>query len=212
MLPIQVPLSAALRAFDSLAHLPECMAVVSLVVSLIGLVDAGAVDESFECLFIDPLVDVEVAHHALQVASGFSQLVVAWRRLLWLFVQQRLDLPHPGEFSGQVVLLVWRVDNLIEHLLRAGLGQPGFQDVSGKALVHAQATIAALVSTSLVLLPVVVLIIPCLSTAVDELFFVLLRLLALVLRSLLVHIVLAVSKDFAEALDCMLIDQFVILV
>ena len=62
------------------------------------------------------------------------------------------------------------------------------------------------------LLPVVVLIIPCLSTAVDELFFVLLRLLALVLRSLLVHIVLAVSKDLAEALDGMFIDQFVILV
>ena len=212
MLPIQVPLSAALRAFDSLAHLPECMAWVSLVFSLIGLVDASAVDESFECLFIDPLVDVEVAHHALQVASGFSQLVVAWRRLLWLFVQQRLDLLHPGEFSGQLLLLVWRVDYLLEHLLRAGLGQPGFQDGSGKALVHAQATVAALVSASLVLLPVVVLIIPCLSTAVDELFFVLLRLLALVLRSLLVHIVLAVSKDFAEALDCMLIDQFVILV
>ena len=100
----------------------------------------------------------------------------------------------------------------MEHLLRAGLGQPGLQDFSSKALMHAQATVAALVSASLVLLPVVVLFVPCLSTAVDELLFVLLRLLALVLRSLLVHIVLAVSKDFAEALDGMLIDQFVILV
>ena len=107
MLPIQVPLSATLFTFDSLAHLPECMAWVSMVFSLIGLVDAGAVDEGFECLFIDPLVDVEVAHHTLQVASGFSQLVVAWHRLLWLVVQQRLDLLHPGEFSGQLLLCVW---------------------------------------------------------------------------------------------------------
>ena len=62
------------------------------------------------------------------------------------------------------------------------------------------------------LLPVVVLFVPCLSTAVDKLLFVLLRLLALVLRSLLVHIVLAVSKDLAEASDGMLIDHLVILV
>ena len=212
LLAIQVPLGAALRAFDSLSNLPECMTWVSLVFSLIGLVDARAVDEGFESLFIDPFVDVEVANHAFQVASGLSQLVVAWCRLLWLLVQQCLNLLRPGEFLGQLCFLVWRVDHLREHLLRAWLGQPGFQDVSGKALVHPQATVAALVPASLVLLPVVVLCIPGLSTPVDEVFFVLLRLLALVLRSLLVHIVLAVSKDLAEALDGMFIDQFVILV
>ena len=107
MLPIQVPLSATLRAFDTLAKLPECMAWVAMVCSLKGLVDAGAVDESFECLFIDPLVYVEVAHHTLQVSSGFGQLALACRRVLWLVVQQRLDLLHPGEFSGQLLLCVW---------------------------------------------------------------------------------------------------------
>ena len=107
MLPIQVPLSATLRAFDTLAKLPECMAGVALVGSLKGLVDAGAVDECFECLFIDPLVYVEVARHTLQVSSGFGQLALACRRVLWLVVQQRLDLLHPGEFSGQLLLCVW---------------------------------------------------------------------------------------------------------
>ena len=100
----------------------------------------------------------------------------------------------------------------MEHFLRAGLGQPGFQDVRREALVHAQATVAALVSASLVLLPVVALFIPGLATSVDEFLFVLFRLLALVLGSLLVHIVLAVSKDLAEALDGMLIDQLVIVI
>ena len=78
--------------------------------------------------------------------------------------------------------------------------------------MHPQATVAALEAAPLVLLPVVALGVPCLAAPADELFLVLFRLLALVFGGLLAHVALAVCKDLGEALDCMFIDQFMILV
>ena len=62
------------------------------------------------------------------------------------------------------------------------------------------------------LLPVVVSGIPRLAAPVDKLFFVLFGFLALVSRRLLVHIVLGVTKDLAQSVDCMFIDQLVVLI
>ena len=62
------------------------------------------------------------------------------------------------------------------------------------------------------LLPVVVCGIPRLAASVDKFFFVLLCLPALASWCLLVHIVLGVSKDLAQPVDCMVLDLLAVLI
>ena len=68
---VKVPVSPTLGALDSFSNLPKCMAWVPLMGSREGLVDAGALDEVVEGIFIDTFVDVDATDQAFQVACCF---------------------------------------------------------------------------------------------------------------------------------------------
>ena len=78
--------------------------------------------------------------------------------------------------------------------------------------MHPDAAAAALKATSLVRLPVMMVVSPLLAASVHQLFFVLLCVFSLVTRCLLVHVVHVVSVDLAKAVDSMLVDELVVLI
>ena len=81
--------------------------------------------------------------------------------------------------------------------------------------MHPDAAAATLKATSLMRLPVVMVISPLLSASVYQLFFVLLGglgVFALMPWCLLVHVVHVVAIDLAQAVDSMLVNELVVLV
>ena len=100
LLAIQVPVGSTLGAFHPVSNLPQCMAWMLWVFCHVGLVDAGALDEGVEGLFIDTFVDIDATHQAFQIPGGLCKLVFAWCWLLWLAVQQGFDLLRSCEFLG----------------------------------------------------------------------------------------------------------------
>ena len=78
--------------------------------------------------------------------------------------------------------------------------------------MHPDAAAATLKATSLMRLPVVMVISPLLSASVYQLFFVLLGVFALMPWCLLVHVVHVVGIDLAQAVDSMLVNELVVLV
>ena len=212
LLAVQVPMCAAMVALHSLSNLPECMTEVSLVDCSVGLIDTRAVNEGGECSLIDPLVDVDATNHTLQVASGFCQLVLTGDGLIRLLVQKPLDLLGPGQLLGERCGLCCSSGTFINQHLGAVFSQPGFQDFSRETLMHPDAAAAALIATSLMWLPVLVIVCPRFAAAVHQLLFVLLCLFALVPGCLLVHTVHVVGIDLAESVDSMFVNKLVVLI
>ena len=78
--------------------------------------------------------------------------------------------------------------------------------------MHPNAAAATLKATALMWLPVVVIGIPRFSAPVHKLLFALFGLLSLVSGCLLVHIMHVVCKDLAQSVDCVFIDQLMVLI
>ena len=78
--------------------------------------------------------------------------------------------------------------------------------------MHPDAAAATLKATSLMRLPVVMVVSPLLAAPVHQLFFVLLGVFSLMPRCLLVHVVHVVCVDLAQAVDRMLVDELVVLI
>ena len=121
---------------------------------------------------------------------------VAWPRSLWC--------------AGLKDRLARRADCGGLHL-RAIFLEPGFEYSSGQTLVHPCSARCALKPTSM-RFPSMMVVCPRFAALVDQVFFVLLRLFALVPRCFLVYVVRVVFVDLAKPLHCMLIDQLVVLI
>ena len=98
-------LGATVQALDALAFLPQTMCVVTFAGFGVALINAAAVEEGLEAVFVNPFVDGQATFCALEVTSSLLVCVLISRlRVLLLDSQQLLDGTGPGEFLSNCLV------------------------------------------------------------------------------------------------------------
>ena len=213
LVSIQMQTQATLCAIDFVALLPKDVAAVSFMGSCVGLVQTLSVDESLEQLFIAPLVDIGSTLDTAQIACGLIKLMLLLRwYLVSLLLQKLLDDLLPGLFFGQRLMRsFWFRHLCLNAELWTFCMKVLFYGLDREGLMHSDSTGPTLVSTS-VWHPPVRWCLPRVFALCNELFFVLLRALALVSVLLLVDVVIFAVEDRCQSVDCVCIDEFVALI
>ena len=212
VLSIKVGVQPTPFALDAFADLPQSVCPMGGMLSVEGSINAGAVQELVEQLFIGPFVDGLVAFGALQVTCSLLKMVNI--RSGWMFLlelKQRGNAAGSGGFLSNCPLR-WEVRfrgkccELCTVFLK-----PVFDHGGSQSLVHPRLASVALVAAA-VGLPLMFARLPWLLALSDEGLFPLLGFVANCSAWLGVQVVILVIIDFGQTCSRMLVDLEVILV